>query len=279
MLTFKWKTIRFSLEKLVNMKLSRIQYIELAALRIILNDNEDRMLELWNTITDSAYQKTHHPIELYLNTSHYPERISLSMKIVLQSKNRGITWVEGMLNHLFISGKFNRRFDAADVGVTVSSLMKVLEQIKEKLAPVVELNLAEGSRHVFVSATSRTLPVLLQEYADKTDQTFGKLHKLNLKKHTSEAYYADDYGSDNWFRKISVDPDEVERFTAGKVFMTMPVHLLPGNPICLDPSKKERERIYVVEGSPKPYRRFDGTKRKHCSRCPFEDGCMVCTLK
>ncbi len=261
------------------MKLSRIQYIELAVLRIILNDDESKMIELWNTITDSSYHKTHHPIELYLSTFPYPENISLTTKIVLQSKSRGITWTEGMLNHLFISGKFHRRFDAADIGVNLGSLIKVFKQIKELLTPVIELNFAEGPKHIFVSATSRTLPLLLEKYADKSDQTFGKMHKPDFNKRTSNEYYANEYGPENWFRKISVDPDEVERFTAGKIFMMMPVHLLLGNPVCLDPSKKERERIYIVEDSPKPYRRFDGTKKKHCSRCPFEDGCMVCTLK
>ncbi len=260
------------------MKLSSIQYIELAALRIILDDNEEKMIKLFDMVTDGGYRFSHHPLELYLNTFNYSEDISLSVKIILESKSFKGTWLEGMLDSLLVSGKFRRRFDAKELGTTVGAMQKVFEQIKQMLVPVIDIHYSEGPKHVFVSATSKTLPILLQEYPDGTDQSFGKMNKINFKKQTPPEYYSDEYGSNNWFRKISVDPDDVERFTAGKIFMMMPVHLLPGNPICLDPSKKERERIYVVEGSPKPYRKFDGTKKKHCSRCPFHDGCMVCTL-
>lgn len=259
------------------MKLSKIQYIELAAMRIILNDDEQKMLALFDQVTDSSYQQAEHPIELYLQNRPYTKRSTFYVKVILRW---GIKkpWVKSMLTKLLVSGRFNQRFEAADIGVSMAGLIEVFTQIAEALEPVVRLTFVEGVGNIFVSASSQTLPALLEKYTNGLDEHFGKINAFNWKKQTPKEYYSDKYGSDNWFRKVMVDPDGIERFTAGKLILMMPVHLLPGNPVCLNYNKSERERIYVIEGSSKPYRKFDGSYKKHCSRCPFEEGCVMCTL-
>ncbi len=81
------------------------------------------------------------------------------------------------------------------------------------------------------------------------------------------------------WRKKTADPELIERNTNGMVIITTPVHLIDNGVTCLNPDKKERERIYSVEGSDKPYRKFDGQYRRHCGGCPFPEGCIMCTLK
>ena len=101
---------------------------------------------------------------------------------------------------------------------------------------------------------------------------------LNNIKNNQEEYFSDSFGGANWARKLKVDPDEIRRFTGGKVILTTPIHLLDKRVYCLNYEKPVHDRIYVVEGSSKPYRKFDGKYHKHCSGCPFDEGCITCTL-
>ena len=43
---------------------------------------------------------------------------------------------------------------------------------------------------------------------------------------------------------------------------------------------KHSEFEVTVHGAPagKRRRKFDGQKRRHCSQCPFPEGCVMCTL-
>ncbi len=116
----------------------------------------------------------------------------------------------------------------------------------------------------------------------KLTQTFTTYKKMRQffigdQKQNQEDYFVGEFGSDNWARKLKVDPDHIQRFTAGKVIIAEPVHL--NDPVkCLNRDKPERERIYVVPNSDKPYRKFDGDYHKHCLGCTFKDGCIMCTL-
>lgn len=102
---------------------------------------------------------------------------------------------------------------------------------------------------------------------------------LNNPKDNQDDYFVQEYGPVNWARKHSVDPDNIQRNnTGGAVIMSAMVHL-SDEVQCLDPDKPFLERIYTVPGSPKPYRKFDGGYHKHCSKCPFSEGCVMCTLK
>ena len=106
---------------------------------------------------------------------------------------------------------------------------------------------------------------------------------LNNRKTNQEYYFVDNnpFGEtnpDNWVRKRKADPEKVERNTNGKVVIQTPVHLLDDRVTCLNPDKPERQRTYRVKDSPKPYRKFDGQHRRHCSKCPFPEGCVMCTL-
>jgi hypothetical protein len=60
-----------------------------------------------------------------------------------------------------------------------------------------------------------------------------------------------------------------------------PVQLSDDRVECLDFSKPERERIFLVKDS-KPdsmlYRTFDGKYRRYCSGCSSTEGCMNCIL-
>jgi hypothetical protein len=52
-----------------------------------------------------------------------------------------------------------------------------------------------------------------------------------------------------------------------------------GNTVCLNPNKKERGRVYrLQEPTRNSYRNFDGKYHRHCSKCPFAEGCIMCTL-
>ncbi len=109
------------------------------------------------------------------------------------------------------------------------------------------------------------------------------LFLLNNQKTNQKPYFFDSpedgtTNSDNWPRKRRAETDNVTRNTYGKVVMQTPVHLLEDHIVCLNPEKKERDRTYRVKNSPKPYRKFDGNKNKHCSHCPFPEGCVMCTL-
>ena len=35
---------------------------------------------------------------------------------------------------------------------------------------------------------------------------------------------------------------------------------------------------HVTHPTPHPERKFDGTARKWCNGCPYDDGCVVCTI-
>jgi hypothetical protein len=76
--------------------------------------------------------------------------------------------------------------------------------------------------------------------------------------------------------------DECLRKNAsGKIIMTTPVHLQEDHVECLDYSKPESERVYLVKNS-KPgsvlYRTFDGTRKRYCIGCSDLEGCMMCIL-
>jgi len=101
---------------------------------------------------------------------------------------------------------------------------------------------------------------------------------LNNKKTNQEDYFVSEYGSNNWSRKLKADPEQIRRNTGGAVIITTPVHLSDNRVVCLDPEKREKERIYVVKYSLKPYRKFDGNYNRHRSGCPFPEGCIICTL-
>lgn len=52
-----------------------------------------------------------------------------------------------------------------------------------------------------------------------------------------------------------------------------------GNTVCLNPDEKEKERIYrMIEPTRNSYRNFDGKYHRHCSKCPFAEGCITCAL-
>lgn len=52
-----------------------------------------------------------------------------------------------------------------------------------------------------------------------------------------------------------------------------------GNTVCLNPNDKEIERVYRLhEPTRNSYRYFDGKYHRHCSKCPFAEGCIICTL-
>lgn len=249
------------------------QYIELAVLRMIFNDDEKQMSNIWKSTLNKI---TVSPIELYLKDFDYhPSHIQLLVSKLLNfggTKNR---WVPKMVNSLIVSGKFTKIFTKKELKVDITDLVQVFNQIKIALDPFITIGFAEGSDQLIACFKSVTIMELVGKFSGLN---VGKKNKTNYKKQTPSAYYADEYGPDNWFRKITVDPDDIRRYTGGAVIMMTPVHLLPGNPVCLNPNKKESERTYIVKNSPKPYRKFDGTSKKHCSGCPFEEGCVMCTL-
>ena len=94
----------------------------------------------------------------------------------------------------------------------------------------------------------------------------------------SELMKIDGFDSDNYARKAKVDLDSVRRFTGKAVVVQTPVHLLDERVQVLNLEKKERDRIYLVKDSRKPYRKFNGQHNRHCSKCPFPEGCVMCTL-
>lgn len=70
------------------------------------------------------------------------------------------------------------------------------------------------------------------------------------------------------------DIDEARRAVAsGRVVLMAPVSDEPR-------MTKHSEREVTVHDAPsgKRHRRFDGHPRRHCSQCPFPEGCVVCTL-
>lgn len=90
--------------------------------------------------------------------------------------------------------------------------------------------------------------------------------------------------SDSWTLLMKTlmkhgDP-ELKENAQNKIIFADPVHL-DDRVECLDLSKPERERVYLVKDS-KPdsmlYRSFDGKPHRHCSGCPFPEGCVTCTL-
>ncbi len=101
---------------------------------------------------------------------------------------------------------------------------------------------------------------------------------LDDPKTNQDDYFVQEYGPLNWMRRPTVDPDDIRRETGGKVVFTTPVHLLDDRVTVLDPEKRESERTYVVKDSSHPYRKFDGSPNRHCSKCPFPEGCVMCTL-
>ena len=65
----------------------------------------------------------------------------------------------------------------------------------------------------------------------------------------------------------------------GRIIMLPPIHLSEHNTVkAIDYSVPADERIYVVHNSRKQYRQFDGNYHRHCSGCPFPDGCVMCNL-
>lgn len=101
---------------------------------------------------------------------------------------------------------------------------------------------------------------------------------LDNQKTNKDDYFVDEYGVNNWARKLKADPDLIRRNTGGKVILQTPVHLLDDRVVVLNYDKPEKERIIRVKNSPKPYRKFDGQYHRHCSKCPFPEGCIMCTL-
>jgi hypothetical protein len=92
-------------------------------------------------------------------------------------------------------------------------------------------------------------------------------------------YFIYEYGAENWVRKPTPDPDLIIRETGGKILLGTPVHLLDTEVQVLNYDKPESERVILVKGSTKPYRKFDGQYHRHCGGCPFPEGCVMCTLK
>lgn len=132
-------------------------------------------------------------------------------------------------------------------------------------------------------------PKMVFEFTDpdnqhlNTKQTFVSYKKirqfvLNNQKTNQQDYFTDEFGQENWARKLKVDPDLLVRETFGKMILSQPVHLSDKNLQCLNYEKPPNERIYTVSDSDKPYRKFNGQYHRHCSSCPFEEGCIVCTL-
>ncbi len=67
--------------------------------------------------------------------------------------------------------------------------------------------------------------------------------------------------------------------STGGVVMGVPVHLNPENNVsAIDWDVPERERVYEIKGSRNALRKFDGNYHRHCSKCPFPEGCIMCTL-
>ena len=77
---------------------------------------------------------------------------------------------------------------------------------------------------------------------------------------------------DEMMRNRSVE--EAKRAVAsGRVVLMPPITDKPH-------TTKHSERDVTVHDAPpdKQRRKFTGQKRRHCSRCPFPEGCVVCTL-
>ncbi|MDE2030789.1 MAG: hypothetical protein KGI58_00815 [Patescibacteria group bacterium] len=138
------------------------------------------------------------------------------------------------------------------------------------------------------SITSGLSAMQLKDLGDLSETIVGekkiRQYIMGNRKTNQHSYFVDDTRQigdignvNNWARKKTVDPDNVTRNTSGFVILTEGVHLNQ-NFSCLNPEKSERERIYLVKDSPKPYRKFDGNYNRHCSKCPFTEGCVVCTL-
>jgi hypothetical protein len=73
--------------------------------------------------------------------------------------------------------------------------------------------------------------------------------------------------------------EEKMKKSTGGVIIGLPVHLNPNNPVtAIDWDVPEKDRVYVVKNSRNSYRKFDGDHHRHCSKCPFEEGCVMCTL-
>lgn len=67
--------------------------------------------------------------------------------------------------------------------------------------------------------------------------------------------------------------------TNGRVIMGTPVHLLDEDIRVINPEARERDQIVHVKKSARnPYRKFDGAYHRHCSKCPFPEGCVMCCL-
>lgn len=158
----------------------------------------------------------------------------------------------------------------------------ILEQANKFVAKnnfIVEAYREEGSRPKMVVFKKQNAIAGDVGELTQTFTTYKRMRQFLLyeQKQNQQPYFVDEFGSNNWARKPKVDPDEITRFTAGKIIIAKPVHL--SDPVtCLNRDKPERERIYVVPNSKKPYRKFDGNHKRHCSGCPFEEGCVVCTL-
>lgn len=102
---------------------------------------------------------------------------------------------------------------------------------------------------------------------------------MGNQKQNTEPYFVELPGVGNWARKPTIDHDELPPpIGMTGIVMTTPVHLLDDRVQCLNLDKPERERTYLVADSSKPYRKFDGQSRKHCSKCPFSEGCVMCTF-
>ena len=84
--------------------------------------------------------------------------------------------------------------------------------------------------------------------------------------------------------KIYKKAKEVQRrneakITEGKVILTVPVHLTDKDIQVVNPEDPENKRVIRIPGSRKEYRQFDGKYHRHCSKCPFPEGCIMCCLK
>ncbi|PCI20134.1 hypothetical protein COB64_02385 [Candidatus Wolfebacteria bacterium] len=67
--------------------------------------------------------------------------------------------------------------------------------------------------------------------------------------------------------------------TEGKVILTTPVHLTDKDIQVVNPEDPENERVIRISNSRREYRQFDGGYHRHCSKCPFPEGCIMCCLK